>query len=600
MRKTILSAAIASMVFAGGANAGVISIASGQGGVGVIKNSPGVVDQYAPGQGNYKSGASLGSGAGYTSRAANMTIAQEVFGRNAERVELVLPDVEYQLDAAKAKHIRAGHAIRVTLDRSGGRFANGVTANQIQIGTLAPGKGFVVEGSVGTSTLSLTLDELGALELAKGSAESSIVRFNFRTPNTSSRQSTSVNDLSNALRGDSTFLGQSDIGIAGGELSDDRPFHVTLSALLDTTVGPNAGSAQNNDSTQPLMIFTSLPAVYWDVLNVNKYGQNRVLYPLNDSDRKFDTSASANPEVRDNSNYGDSYARLGSVRLGVNQDVLNAWREGERRFFIETSDQLSTYIAGNFSGIKSVALTTSSCREYKEGVAGAAHVWQGKELVGKPEADGVTQLWFGLSNNDANKVYNICAVADGVTPMAAQQNFAVGNLIVNFTNYNYVDRVLPGGKLDHFWRNSCVASLFNLPNSSNSDIFYIRLTNTSNDGRSGGVRGVLYDENGKRYPAKGSASLVDQSGKTMLRAHETGIYTVRQVASAFGVDGANWNGANGRARLVLEGDFPSCEALGLLRMANGTLVNMTATTQGNFNGDGPSTTVGHNAGNNRN
>ncbi|MNG28736.1 hypothetical protein D3C84_1140380 [compost metagenome] len=67
------------------------------------------------------------------------------------------------------------------------------------------------------------------------------------------------------------------------------------------------------------------------------------------------------------------------------------------------------------------------------------------------------------------------------------------------------------------------------------------------------------------------------------------------------MNGSDWNGVGGRARLVLEGEFPTCEALGLIRTPNGTLVNMTSTTQGNFNGDsGPSTVTNHKAGNNRN
>ncbi|EBX2782356.1 hypothetical protein DRL78_24600, partial [Salmonella enterica subsp. enterica serovar Hadar] len=105
---------------------------------------------------------------------------------------------------------------------------------------------------------------------------------------------------------------------------------------------------------------------------------------------------------------------------------------------------------------------------------------------------------------------------------------------------------------------------------------------------------------GKRYPATGSTYLTDSSGKTALKAHETGVYTVTEVAKAFGIDGTNWNGANGRARLVLEGEFPTCEALGLIRSANGTITNMTSTTQGNFNEDGSSTSENHKAGNNRN
>ncbi|MBN0063699.1 hypothetical protein JTL66_36415, partial [Pseudomonas aeruginosa] len=93
-----------------------------------------------------------------------------------------------------------------------------------------------------------------------------------------------------------------------------------------------------------------------------------------------------------------------------------------------------------------------------------------------------------------------------------------------FENVRYVDRTIAGNRLDEFWKNSCVASLFNLPGSNVSDQFFIRLTNTSDDGRDGKVRVVLFDQNGKRYPATGSTYLTDSSGKTALKAHETGVY----------------------------------------------------------------------------
>ncbi|MBN0371897.1 hypothetical protein JTM65_34390, partial [Pseudomonas aeruginosa] len=128
-------------------------------------------------------------------------------------------------------------------------------------------------------------------------------------------------------------------------------------------------------------------------------------------------------------------------------------------------------------------------------------------------------LPVSFDNSNINQTYNVCVKASGTVPMQALQRFDVGDLKVDFENVRYVDRTIAGNRLDEFWKNSCVASLFNLPGSNVSDQFFIRLTNTSDDGRDGKVRGVLFDQNGKRYPATGSTYLTDSSGKTALKAH---------------------------------------------------------------------------------
>ncbi|MCY1258656.1 hypothetical protein D9M68_125540 [compost metagenome] len=607
LKRTLLGAAIASVMFASAANAGVISIIVGQSSnATVTQNSPGDVDQYAPGQGNYKAGTSIETGANYGSRAANITIAQEIFGNLSESTQFDLPDVDYAIDLNKAVNASLGHTIKLTLDRTVAQYANAVTANQIKIGTLPAGQGFTITSGTGVNTLALTLDAAGAAEIASATAAEpgkAVVHFMFRTNNTSNGQPARVDHLRAPLQGDATFVGQSwnpKVSLLNDSLNERR-FQVTMSAQLDTTTGPNAGDAKNNDSAQPLMVFTSLPAVYWDVLNTNNYGQYQVLHSLDlaNQDKAFDPAVSTQPGLTSPQNYGANYARLGAVRLGVNPDVLN--EEGRTVFGFNGSDTLTSYISGNFAGLQSVGLTTDNCQTYASGSAAVAYSWDAAAIAGATGSDGIAKLALNLKNADINQVYNICVKADGVNPMVAQQSFAVGPLKVDFGNVRYVDRVINGGELDHFWKSSCVASLFNLPGGNNQDAFFIRLTNTSDNGRIGKVRGVLFDQNGKRYPDSGSAYITDQSGKSVLKAHETGVYSVTEVAQAFGVNGSDWNGVGGRARLVLEGEFPTCEALGLIRTPNGTLVNMTSTTQGNFNGDsGPSTVTNHKAGNNRN
>lgn len=607
LKKTLLGAAITSALFTGFANAGVVSIVVGQSSdPSVTQNSPGEVDQYAPGQANYLVGKSIETGANYSSRAANITIAQEIFGNLSETTQFDMPDLEYAIDPAKAVNAAQGHTIKLTLDRTVAQFANQISANQIQIGTLAAGTGFTITSGVGVNTLSLTLTTDGAAEIKKATSadpQYGVVHFLFRTVGTVSAAPAKIDHLRAPLQGDATFIAQSfnPVVTPYSDPLNERRFNVAVSAQLDTTTGGNSRSAKDNDSATPLMVFTSLPAVYWDVFNANQYGSYQVLNSLDlaNQDKTFDPKVVAQTGASDPANYGENFQRLGSVRLGVNPDVLN--EDGRNVFGFNGSDKIDSYIAGNFTGLKSLGLVNGNCADYAAGTVPAAYTWAASDIASARAADGTSKLAISLRNEDVNQTYNICAVASGTVGMIAQQTFAVGPLRVDFGNVRYVDRVINGGQIDHFWKSSCVASLFNLPAGNNQDQFYVRLTNTSDDGRNGKVRGVLFDQNGKRYPDTGSAYITDSMGKSVIKAHETGVYSVKEVAAAFGVNGDDWNGVGGRSRLVLEGEFPTCEALGLIRTANGTLNNMTATTQGNFNGDnGPSTVTNHEAGNNRN
>ncbi len=600
LKRTLLSAAVASALFAGVANAaGVVAIATSPT---LEANSPGATEQYGPGQANYVVGKSVENGANLDSKAANITLAQEIFGNKSEETTFDLPSVTYTIDPVKAGNAAAGHTIKLTLGRTVVRFAKAVTANQIKIGALAAGSGFVITSGTGATdnTLELRLDQAGADMIKQTATGGNVVFFNFREPSSQDSQPAKVTNMRAPLQGDATFVAGSwnpKVSLQNDPLNELR-FQVTVSAQFDTTTGADAGNPANNDSAPPLTIFTSLPAVYWDVLNTNQYGQNRVLHPLNlnNQDRSFDTTVSVGGDNADY--YGANYARLGAVRLGINTDVLN--EAGRTVFGFAGGDKVTSTLSGNFNGISDIGLTTGNCSAFAANPGSAAKLWNSAAIEGVVDAQGNGTLPVSFDNSNINQTYNVCVKASGTVPMQALQRFDVGDLKVDFENVRYVDRTIAGNRLDEFWKNSCVASLFNLPGSNVSDQFFIRLTNTSDDGRDGKVRGVLFDQNGKRYPATGSTYLTDSSGKTALKAHETGVYTVTEVAKAFGIDGTNWNGANGRARLVLEGEFPTCEALGLIRSANGTITNMTSTTQGNFNEDGSSTSENHKAGNNRN
>ena len=187
------------------------------------------------------------------------------------------------------------------------------------------------------------------------------------------------------------------------------------------------------------------------------------------------------------------------------------------------------------------------------------------------------------TNLDAPVAWNLCGVASVAgADRIPQLNSLNANFTVDYANIRYgksEGAVAYGPVL----RNGCQVTLFNLPNVTAQDNAMIRFTNTSD--RDGQVNAFAYLEDG---------TLVDASAELQsnLVAHGTTVFHTRSdltsgvylgdVMPEFGAK------TSGRARIVIQGAFPSCEALGMVRSSNGTLVNMTSTT----NSDSDTTAVG--------
>lgn len=170
--------------------------------------------------------------------------------------------------------------------------------------------------------------------------------------------------------------------------------------------------------------------------------------------------------------------------------------------------------------------------------------------------------------------YNVCATAGGSTTIP-ESSFSAA-LAVTYFNPRYTDSAdtLEYGAV---LRNGCQVTLFNLPNVTTADKAMIRLTNVSE--LPGSVRGFVWTEDGRKIDA-GSllAASMDAHATTLFHTNPSltqGVY-LGDVMSEFAAE------TTGRHRLVLQGAFPACEALGMVRSPNGTLVNMTSTT---YSGD---------------
>jgi hypothetical protein len=199
----------------------------------------------------------------------------------------------------------------------------------------------------------------------------------------------------------------------------------------------------------------------------------------------------------------------------------------------------------------------------------------GGDLAAVPTAaDSVALNLTGQTTIQLENGYRLCVVAknDVVIP---EQTFTAA-LNVDYFNPRYTDSVdtLSYGQI---LRNGCSVTLFNLPTVSVGDDAYIRLTNVSE--LKGAVRGFVWTEDGQQIDI-GSTLTAE------LAAHATVVLHTNegQASGVFLGDvlPAYAAATTGRHRIVLQGAFPACEALGLIRTPSGVLVNMTSTT---YSGD---------------
>jgi len=206
--------------------------------------------------------------------------------------------------------------------------------------------------------------------------------------------------------------------------------------------------------------------------------------------------------------------------------------------------------------------------------------------------DGTGTAVFALQGNTValTTEYDICFDADGTTDIDEEAQQMDITYTVDYFNARYDNVNATAGTYGPIQRNGCIASFFNIPASTNTDVAYVRLTNTS-DASTGGVSGHIFAQDGTDLVTAG----FDLMAGAELAPHETAVFwsgegdlttgqgrTIYSIPDAAGIAaGQSVVDYVGRGRLVASGAFPVCEALGLLRTGDGSLFNMTATTQGN-------------------
>lgn len=280
-----------------------------------------------------------------------------------------------------------------------------------------------------------------------------------------------------------------------------------------------------------------------------------------DEQKKFTTSVGT-PSATD-FGPGQNSLRLGdlTIQRGV-LGALPASKEDGTLFDFTGSDTLTLALSGtnDLTGYGEFYLTTDATCTNANKVA-----------TGSAAAATNTSVPLTLTNTAIlGAPLQLCAQATG-TQRIAEAGIAA-NLNVKYYSVRYTNSEATAD-YGRVLRNGCQVSLFNLPNVDAADNAFIRFTNTSE--LAGQVNAFVWTEDGRQLD-------LDKEVFSSLGKHQTVVLHTNAAQKGSGVylgDALPTFGAEttGRARIVLQGAFPSCEALGLVRSSNGTLVNMTST-----------------------
>jgi len=271
------------------------------------------------------------------------------------------------------------------------------------------------------------------------------------------------------------------------------------------------------------------------------------------------------------SNDFDADASTAYVNLGTAKIIRTTYDNGSEKVKKENGDEF------DFQGSDTPSLTLTSSQPVtaysniylRAGAACDATPVAG-DLQGVLVGNTATINLVKQTTTQLEAGYNVCAVAGGQA--AIPEATFDAQLNVTYFNPRYTDStgVFAYGPV---LRNGCQVTLFNLPNVNAQDKAMIRLTNVSDN--PGSVRGFVWTEDGRQIDA-GSVLSANLAAHATTVFHtnpslNSGVY-LGDVMSEFAGE------TTGRHRLVLQGAFPACEALGMVRSPNGTLVNMTSTT----------------------
>lgn len=398
-------------------------------------------------------------------------------------------------------------------------------------------------------------------------------------------QGGAIGDNTVTFKIDTTGLDSAkDISVKFGQV---RVKNLTSALQRDNGLGPVSLGAEfrnltkDQTDTQPAVVVLSSQNGVELIGTATDYSTNGARARINvaNTELKFTGSAGAAASNDFNADQSVTTLNLGTLRVvrtkhdGSEKVDKSKWADSTAKFVTkENGDDF------DFQGSDKpvVTLTSSSVlTAYSSIYLNAAGTACGagapvKAVTPVAGAESVSIDLGGQTTTQLQAGYNVCAVAGNA--VAIPESSFEAQLNVTYFNPRYTDSAdtLSYGQV---LRNGCQVTLFNLPNVNAADKAMVRLTNVSDN--PGSVRGYVWTEDGRQIDA--GALLTDKLG-----AHATTVFHTNPSLNSgvyLGDVMAEFAGeTTGRHRLVLQGAFPACEALGMVRSPNGTLVNMTSTT----------------------
>lgn len=502
-----------------------------------------------------------------------VVLANEVFGTGSEETLVAIPDVTYTIDAANDDVANTEVAtVKFTLD-SGAVFGEDLSdiakwqdANADLVFT-ATGVAVPVGGTGSGNAIVYGASNITGIEVDQGGAiGDNTVTFTFTSTGAATLDTVQVagfrvKNLTSAL----------ERGVANPAVRLGAEFRNVDTAVTDTDTALVIFSSQDG------VELTGSATGYSE--DGGTIATERARIDVADTELSFTGSADALIGV-DAAQDFDETNNVSFVQLGDLQ-VVRTQYEDALAATVNVKKENADDFDFNGSDVATISLTSTSAmaayssvylRPNADGLCTGTAA--GTDFAGTVATDGLSASFnlTGETTAELEAGYNVCAVAGG-TATVPETTFAA-ELAVEYFNPRYTDSA-DNLDLGQLLRNGCQVTLFNVPNPMSGDKAFIRLTNVSE--KPGAVRAFIWSQDGDMIDE--GSELVDS-----LAAHATTVLSSDTSHPGYiGDVMTTYASVNeGRHRIVLQGAFPACEALGLIRTPTGVLTNMTSTT---YSGD---------------
>jgi len=526
------------------------------------------------------SGAALAAGTFVTVPTAErpVILANEIFGTNSEETPIATPRTLYTVDATKNAVANAEVAtIKLTLNK-GAVFADDLSTIDKWAGSLQTKLIFSFDAgattvTVGGSGSPYVQDADWDIKVDQGGTIGSN-NVIFKITNTSGAAGVldSVDTQQIAVKALKAALAR---GVANPQVNLGVEFRNVNTSATDTA--PSVVVFKSQDG----VAFGKQANGYADPIITEYTAGNtaagRARINVGSAEKKF-TNDRGTFSAKDFDPAGDTawidFGSLNVVRTKIFTNTDEVKKENGDDFDFNSDDEpVVTFSNENsFDAYSRVYLRPNPASACTDTVVGGD-----KSVTPAAGAKSVAINLKGQTTTELENGYRVCAVAK--TNVAIPEDTFTASLAVTYFNPRYTDSKDEYG-YKKVLRNGCSVTLFNLPPVTADDKAFIRLTNISDI--QGTVRASVYNEAGTKtqdttpldvtVPAHGTVILTNDSEQT---GNANRVYLGDKL-TAYADDAVK-----GRSRIILQGAFPACEAMGLVR-SNGLLINMTDTT---YSGD---------------